>query len=483
MGTGKTFIKNSFANYGQKIIRSGIGILTIGIIARYLSTADFGQYAFILALITISEVTAGMGVPMILCREVAKERAKAPRLLAAGLILQAILATVTISIIGVVFYVIAPSSGVFYAALICGVAELFRFLARFLWAIYQAYEKMGFGTLQAFVTQSLYLLLLIVATSRDLGLHGIFGALLVAHLAGCIFGYILVTKIFTKPEFAETKGLCKFLFKEAYPLAIKGIFRKLNYRAGTLLLAWMKTIFHVGMFNGPYKIVLQLVFLSEASSQAIFPVFARLTETSKGSLSLAYEKSLKFALILGLPVAIFLSCFSQPIIALVLGQKYIATAGVLEILGWALVPIFLTSFIEKTLVAGNKQHLTTVSVGLALGVHILLNLLLIPRMNYMGAGIAAFASEMVVAFCGVYFVLRHFGFRVRLRDVVKPLFGGLVTYMVLRTLGHLNVFLGGVLAVGIYTAVLFGIRTFSEEEISFFKQLWRGASSPKPVRI
>ena len=144
METAKRFVKNSIANYGQKIIRSGIGILTIGMIARHLEPEAFGQYAYILAFVTISEVTAGMGVPMIFCREVARDTTKAPRLMAAALFLQSVLAVLTLGIVCIFFYILAPSVTIFYVALICIVAELFKFLGRFFWAVYQAYERMGF---------------------------------------------------------------------------------------------------------------------------------------------------------------------------------------------------------------------------------------------------------------------------------------------------------------------------------------------------
>jgi O-antigen/teichoic acid export membrane protein len=485
MGTGKRFIKNSFANYGQKIIRSGIGILTIGMIARHLGPDAFGQYAYILAFVTISEVTAGMGVPMIFCREVAKDRAKAPQFLAAGLILQSVLSVVTLGIVSIVFYAIAPSKHIFYVALICVVAELFKFLGRFFWAVYQAYERMGFGTLQTFITQTLYLLLVVVAIAYDVGLKGIFGALLGAHLTGCVFAYVVVTRLFARPEYSEVKGLSKFLFKEAYPLAIRGMFRKFNLRAGILILAAMRTKFDVGMFSGPHKIILNLMFIGEASSQALFPVLSRLKEESGSSLTLrlAYEKSLKFALVLGLSLAIFLSTFSDSIVVLVFGKQYVQAAPALGILAWCIVPLFLTSFLEKTLVAGDKQFLTTVGMGVALGVNVLLNFLLIPQMGYKGSCIAALVAEMAPVCFGVYFILKHFRLKVFLPDIIKPLLAGLVTYGILSMFNGVHFLLGGVIEVGIYGGILFAIRTFTQDEISFFKQVLARTPSSKPVGV
>lgn len=481
--TGKRFIKNSFASYGQKLIRSGIGILTMGMIARHLGPDAFGQYAYILAFVTISEVTAGMGVPMIFCREVAKDKAKAPQLLAAGLVLQSTLSAVTLGVLSIVFYAITASKQIFYVALICVVAELFKFLGRFFWAVYQAYERMGFGTLQTFITQTLYLLLVIVAIAFDVGLKGIFGALLGAHLIGCIFAYVLVTRLFAKPEYREVKSLSKFLFKESYPLAIRGIARKFDLRAGVLILAAMRSKFDVGMFTGPHKIILNLMFIGESSSQALFPVLSRLKERPGSSLNLAYEKSLKFSLVLGLSLAIFLSTFADPIVTLVLGKDYVQAGPALGILAWCIVPLFLTSFLEKILVVGDKQFLTVVGMGIALGLNVLLNILLIPRMGYIGSCIAALVAEMAPVCFGIYFILRHLGLKVFLPDIIKPLLAGLLTYGILSMLNGVHILLGGVLVLGIYGGILFGTKTFTQEEMSFFKQVFARTPSAKPVGV
>jgi O-antigen/teichoic acid export membrane protein len=445
MKTVKTFVKNSAANYGQKVIRASIGLLTIGLIARYLRPGVFGLYAYILAFVTIAEVTTGMGVPIILCREVAKDKTKASSLIA------------------------------------CAVSEIFKFLGRFFWSVYQAFERMGFGTLQTFIIEGLYLILVVVVTRMDLGLFGLFTGMLLAHLAGAIFGYVTVTKFFARLDFENVKGLFKFLLKQSYPLAIRGLFQKLNYRASTLLLAALKTNFEVGIFNGPHKIILNLLFISEGSTQAIFPILSRFTASSRASLDKAYQTSLKFALLMGLPIAIFLSKFSKALVVLILGHKYVESAPVLSIIAWALVPLFVVGFMQKVLVAGNKQGLTTWATAAGLGVNLILNLILIPGMGGEGAAIATIASQVVPLCLNVYFVGKYLELHVRLPVIAKPLLAGVATFGALAVLPHMNIFVGAVVEVLVYATVVLGIRTFSEEEISLAKELLRGAVSARAV--
>lgn len=477
MKTIKTFVKNSIANYGQKIIRTCVGLVTIGIIARYLSPDMFGQYAYILAFLTISEVTSGMGVPVILCREVAQDKAKAPVLIAAGLTLQFLLSITTIGILSLTFYFVAPSAGLFWAAMICAFAEILRFLERFFWAVYQAFEKMGYGTLQTSVSQTLRLIVTIVAVKNDLGLHGLFGALLLSHLGGVVFGYNAVCRLFARPEFRDVKSLSKFLLKESYPLAIRGVFRKLNYRAGTLILAGLRTDFEVGMFNGAHKIIMNLLFISEASSQAIFPILSRFTVSSQDYLKIAFEKVLKFSLLIGLPLAIYLSRFSEGTISVILGSKYLESASVLRVLGWALVPLFMAGFTQRILVAGNRQGLTSIAMAAALIVNLVLNFTFIPKMGYMGAGIATTVSEIVPLVLNLYFAWKYLNLSIPISVILKPLLAGMVTCGVLVILPDMNMLLGAFVEMVVYTGVVCAVGTFTREEIGAVKDLLRRAAS------
>lgn len=483
MKTAITIIKNSIANYSRTIYRVGIGFVTIGILARYLNPDTFGQYAYIVALIAIFKLMPGMGVSVILAREIARDKEKAPFLFASALVLQSVLSIITFVIIGIIFYFIAPSKEVFYAAIICATAMIIENWKMLFSSIYQAFEKMAFDTIQTFITETLYLISLVVITRMDLGFLAIFWTLLLAESGGAVFGSIVIIKRFTWPQFKRVRSLCRFLFKEAFPIGIKGILRKLNFRIDTLILAALKSNVEVGIFHGSYKIVQNLTFITDAAAQAMFPVFSRYGVSSKTSLDLAYQKSLKFVLLIAIPIAIFLSYYSKPVIMLVLGHKYIESANVLQILGWALALMFITNLMEKMLIAGNKQYLTTITIFISLGVNILLDLLLIPKMSYIGASIATLFSEIVVLSLSFYFISESLGFSIDIRSTLKLLFAGLLTYAFLWLFKDISVFIGGLVEILIYVAILIAIRTFSEEEIYLFKQLLRGIFHVKPMNV
>jgi O-antigen/teichoic acid export membrane protein len=473
MSVARTVIKNSIANYGKMIYRSATAIVIIGIIARYLGPTTFGKYAFVVVVVEVINVIASMGMPSIIVREVAKDKSKTPVFLTVGIILQTVLSVTTLVIIVIVFNFMASSQELLYGAYICGLAMAFDIWGKFFSAFSQAYEKMEYNTYQALLGQTIHVILVILAAAGDFGLIGIFTALLLARLASAVFGCCIVLNKFARPEATVNRTSLRFLIKEAYPVGIKRILRKINIRVATLLLAAIKTNYEVGLFHAVYKIIQSLMFITESVSDAVFPVLSKLSGSSRSSLDLAYEKSFKFVLLTGVPLAIFLSCFSKPTIILILGSKYIEASPILQIFGWVLAFMFLNMFMERMLISGNRQRLMATLTAFALVVNILLALVLIPGMSYMGAAIATLISEMVLFVLSFYFVSRYISSFALSQVIPKPIIAGLGTFCFAIAFHDLNVVAGGFLVILVYTILLLAVKTFTPDEVDVFRRVLR----------
>jgi hypothetical protein len=84
---------------------------------------------------------------------------------------------------------------------------------------------------------------------------------------------------------------------------------------------------------------------------------------------------------------------------------------------------------------------------------------------------------------GIYFVLKHLRFRLSLPDIVKPILAGFVTYAILNMFDGINFLLGGVLEIGIYGGILLAMKTFTREEMSFFREIFKLASSADATSV
>jgi len=476
MTTVKTFLNNAIANYSRTIFYAASRLVALGMIARYLDPNKFGKYAFVLAVIAVLRFLAHMGIPVIVTREVAKDKDKAPVLLASALKLQVMCALIVMTVVSLAFYFVGSTEEMVYAAILCGAAMVMAVFGELFAGIFQAYEKMKFHTFQTMLSETLYVVLVFVVTKGTLGMVGVFWALFVGKLGGALFGFAVVVKRFV-PLRSENTGLERYFAKECYPLAIKRVLGRLNIRSNALLLKAFQTNFDVGIFHGAYRIVLNVVSVANSITFAIFPILSRLTVSSEYSLQLVYEKSFKLTLLIGVPVAIMLSSFAEPIVTIVLGHKYLETVPVLQIFGGIFLLVFLRTFIMKMLVAGGRQGLTTVVAGISLTANVTLALILIPKMSYMGAAYSTLISELVAVSIAFYLVSKHLDLHVAPQVVLKPLCAGTVTYLALFLLHDINAVLGGGMGMAVYAASLLTLGTFTADEIGLCKKLLRGTSA------
>jgi O-antigen/teichoic acid export membrane protein len=445
-------------------------------IARYLDPNKFGKYAFILVAIAVLRFLAHMGIPVIVTREVARDKDKAPVLLASALKLQAMCSLTVLAVVSLTAYSMGSTEEMVYAAILCGAAMVMAVFGELFAGIFQAFEKMKFHTFQTMLSETLYVVLVFVVTQGPLGIVGVFWALFVAKFVGALFGFVLVVKRFV-PLRSENTGLERYFARECYPLAIKRILGGLNIRSTTLLLKAFQTNFDVGIFHGAYRIILNVVSVANSVSFAIFPILSRLSASSESSLQLVYEKSFKFTLLVGVPVAVILSSFAEPIVTIVLGHKYLETVPVLQILGAVFLLVFVRTFIMKMLVAGGRQGLTTVVTGISLTTNVILALILIPKMSYMGAAYSTLISQLVAVSLAFCCVSKYLDLHVAPLVVLKPLCAGAATYLALFLLHDINAVLGGGMGMAVYAGSLLMLGTFTADEIGLCRKLLRRTSA------
>lgn len=468
---GRRIIKNSLVNYGATAFDALTNLVTIGLLTRYLGTSVFGKYAYIVAIAAIFKVMSGMGVPAIVVLEIAREKENAQKIYASAFLLHIFLALITILIMTLSIKLINTFEGVRIAATLCTFAVVLELFSKLFSAIFQAYEKMEYNAYQTIFAQSICVISTLYVLKSGYGLTGVFIALVITFAAECIFGFYIVSRKFLRLKLRGNCGEWKYLLKEAYSIGIKRVLRKLNYRIDTIILASMKSSVEVGLFHGVYKLIQSLMFLAEGATVAIFPIFSRYATSSKESLQRGYEKSFKFLLLIGLPFGIFFSYFSKPVITLILGKAFVDATPVLQIFGWVLALMFLSNLMEKMLIVGNKQAFTMLSTIVALCVNIALDFALIPKMSCIGATFATLAAEITMFGLMFYCVSRYVSRVDIFRVALKPVLASITTCVLLFYIYHINLYLAVSCAILVYAVTLFLIKTFTQEEISTFKQL------------
>ncbi|HLG31332.1 MAG TPA: polysaccharide biosynthesis C-terminal domain-containing protein, partial [Candidatus Brocadiales bacterium] len=191
----------------------------------------------------------------------------------------------------------------------------------------------------------------------------------------------------------------------------------------------------------------------------------------KASLQQGYEKTFKFLILIGLPFGIFFSYFSKPFITLILGKAFVDATPVLQIFGWVLALMFLSNLMEKMLLVGGKQAYTMLATVISLCINLALDIILIPKMSYVGASFATLAAEIVMFVLTFYFVFKYVSYIPISKVALKPILASITTCVILFYIYQINIFLAVSCGILVYAIMLFLIKTFTQEEISLFRQL------------
>src|SRR5207248_4784919 len=171
--------------------------------------------------------------------------------------------------------------------------------------------------------------------------------------------------------------------------------------------------------------------IPQTLSIPLFPLYSRTAHLSPTRFEEVYRMSLKFFLLISIPVASFFMAWSEPILKIALGPKYLPAIPAMQLLGLGLIPFFLSTLFQYLFAALDEQRRFLVSTCIGSALRILLLVILIPRFGFAGPALAFVCAETVIV--GIWiFQLKRLGFPANLGNVIwRPLAGGCAMTVVL----------------------------------------------------
>jgi O-antigen/teichoic acid export membrane protein len=457
-------IKNTAALWTSQAFHSLVSLGTVAIIARYLGVERFGDYGFVLAVCNIFQVITDMGANQIFIREVARHPAEIQTYFTANLTIMSVLGTLVFFLIIGTVYLFYPARHGVLAAAIGAAAVILLFVSQLFSSVFQATERMVYDALMRSLSYAVYLVFVIVAVLLDGGIVGIFIALLIQYVSACVVGYGFTRKYFFKPRLVLNRSRVWEILREAWPIGVHATLRKMSYRIDILFLKALSSRTDLGLFNGMYRIILQLQFIPRNLTSALFPVFSRLSKNEETRLKDVHSRSAKFLLIGCVPmVAVFL-VFPEEVISIILGKAFLGAVPLLRVLAMALILLFFSTLFVRMLNAVDKQRWATACIAVSLGINMICDILLIPSFGFMGAGIATLASEVVLFVLTGLFVVRYLMLRPLVTAAVKLVIAGAFMALVWVRFGVGATWFAIIIGGFSYPLLLWVLHVFDDQE-------------------
>jgi O-antigen/teichoic acid export membrane protein len=166
------------------------------------------------------------------------------------------------------------------------------------------------------------------------------------------------------------------------------------FKLSGMMVGWLHGQAEAGIYAAAVRIAEVTYFLAVVFSVYVFRPLVQLRQSAPEAYRLRVADYLAGSVCLGLVLAVVqtvLADFSMRILA---GQQFRSSTVVLQILAWTTIPYFMGIARNQFLAAEGALRSNAVSMLIAVGTHMLLCLLLIPRGGALGGAVAT-----LTAFC------------------------------------------------------------------------------------
>ncbi|OGO23360.1 MAG: hypothetical protein A2144_12875 [Chloroflexi bacterium RBG_16_50_9] len=338
---------------------------------------------------------------------------------------------------------------------------------------FRAFERMEYEALSESTGRLITLSLGVAALLLGHGLLVIVGAFLIGSICALFISAFVCSRKFTKPKPEIDLDFWRRITKAAIPIGFLSLASVIYLRTDTVMLSIMKGDAVVGWYSAAYNLILAFNQMPFIFATALFPVMSRLFVSSTSSLRFTYEKMIKYLFIVGLPLALGTMLLSDRIILLFYGEQFPESIVALRIVAWNIVVYFLYFPLGMLLVSINRQNQMAIAGGICAILNIVLNLILIPPLSYIGAGIATLVTQAILFGFYFYFTSKYSN-RLQLHKIVtKPIIASAIMATFLYFGSQLNLAVLIVMAIVIYFAVFLLIKGFNKEDWQIFGSIIR----------
>lgn len=392
---------------GQAITWTSTLVLTIAY-GRFLSDVKFGELYFAITFVALIGFPIEFGLNQQIVRDVAQHPELAHRYFSNTFLIKLTLWAIFFSAILVICRLIGYQSEVQTLVFICGLMLLCTGITNIFSSFHYASER------------NLYPVL---GTVLEKGLDALLGFLLLRHGYGVVtIGLVLLGAAFintlwqgtwffrfVKVSLGINISLIRVLLRTSVPFLIYGVLGVIYYRLDTILLSLMANDATIGLYGAGYRLFDTLTFLPSIVVSAImYPVFSKLSLSSKEDLKKSVEKATNFLLFCVSPISTLLIVAAPIIIGYLYHQSnYLGTIPVLMTLSPGLFFLYLNSVLSAILMSTKLEKKMPIMAGIALVFNLVLNLIFIPLFKEVAAAAVTSLTELLLLILSLFFIPRY----------------------------------------------------------------------------
>jgi len=450
------------------ILQKIISFTYFTFLARSLGPDDLGKYYFAISFTTIFAIFIDLGLVNVLTREVAKTQEKAKDLLGNVLFLKIPLAAVALLAVALMINLMgypAITKNLVYISSICMILDSF---STTFFAVIRGFHNLKFESIASVIFQLIVMVFGLAALYSGLGLVWIMVSLALASAFNFIYSSFILWKrwhIRIFPVYNE--ALTKIIIKIAIPFGLFAVFQRVYTYLDSVLLSIIAGDRYVGLYQIAFKIVFALQFLPMAFTASLYPAMSSYWVDNRQQLAISFERAMNYLIIISLPISFGIAVLAGKIMV-IFRSGFTEAILPMQIIIMSLLFVFINFPIGSLLNACDRQKINTINMIVVTIFSIILNLILIPKYQAVGASITVLLTNFLMFALGIIQVekiIKYSKKKIALVFLKSFLAAGIMAAAIWYLKFSVNIF---ILAIGgglFYFAALLASGGFRKEDI------------------
>jgi len=478
------FKQNIFASLTQLFTFIFLMLFNI-LLARMLGPNDFGIFIVIFSMALTVGMFSDMGLSQVIMkyigRMVRQKDARAPFYFRH-------LLKIKLSMMLILFIALYLASDMLAASLLhnASLGWLFKLsavmavvysLLLFFDSFFASLNKYQYSMLANFVSSALRVALPVSFLLLGLGiigaLYGVFISFLLSVAIMGAFFYPLFRKSLLRAP-PKTFGLTDFDKFLLYSAGI-GILITAYNNLDTFILSFFRSPSEVSFYRTALSIATYAMALLPISGKFLFSAFVAFEEKSKSLMEKAFNKTLRYAIILGIPAIIGVYVLSSKIIVLFYSAEYLPASSALEVLSPLILIILVEILTLNVLMIAGRLKQALIIPAVTVTYSIIGNIALIPAFGYMAAAFNCLVFHIISMSLGIYFCRDLIKIKIDINNLAKTVLSSLamglvIVYLLSQMHSIIEIGLTVVAAILVYVLLQIVIGGINKSDISLMQR-------------
>lgn len=438
--------------------------------ADWLGLAGFGIYSIGIHYFELFLSLAGTAVGILLTREIARNPEAESENVASAMILGVAIALAGIACL-FIMTLLRFSGTTSTVLMIASLALVPATLGVICEAIFVAHERSEFVALALSVESTLRVLACIAALLMGYGLYSLF-VILIASRTVQLAVYVVFLKRVTQLEFKFSFSAFRRFIRRWKTFAAENWMATLYTNLDVLMLSWLIDEVAVGIYSAAWKIVRIGSVAAKAYTTAVFPLLAKLYQSSKAKFAQLNFDTVRLMCVVAFPIVVSVCVLSNRVIETIyFNGEYADAAPVLMVLIWVMLLEFLNPFLSHTLFASEHQSKSMQVAAIALVANLIITAILVPRYSAIGAAIGTLVSGGIATACYMAFALNRAELVKSGMVMLRTLLAAAGIGLMLGFMNEMSWFLIVPVAIVVYLILIVLFRVVGYQDFEFLKSI------------